>query len=95
MKKGKNISTKSADNMVNVIRELIKEELNTREQVVLCQIVNDSETNIYDVYVVPDLDHEIHGIKSELNYPLHTGDYVYVFKINNQFANSFIIHKVQ
>lgn len=95
MKKSKNRTGDSANQMVNVIRALVKEELDKREQVVLCQISKVSQDNkTYDIYVVPDFEHVIHNVKSELAYPLYEGDYVYVFKINNQFANAFIVHKI-
>lgn len=94
MKEKKKFSLKSVDDMISLIHDLIQTELSKQTQIVLCQVAQKKEDHMYDIYVVPDFNHIIHDIKNELSYELKEGDYVYVLKINNQFANSFIVHKL-
>lgn len=85
----------SAETFLNEIKHIIQNEMSDIDQVALCQISSPgANSNFYNVYAVPDEQTEIHNIPNVFGYTLETGDFVYVYKIKNQFANSFIISKV-
>ena len=85
---------KTAKSMLDLIKELIKQQLDNKDQVALCQIASPGSDGRYNIYVVPDDANVIHGIPNKFGFDLNTGDYVYVYKIGNQFAQSFIFAKV-
>lgn len=85
---------KTAKSMLDLIRELIKQQLDSKDQVALCQIASPGSDGRYNIYVVPDDANVIHGIPNKFGFDLNTGDYVYVYKVGNQFAQSFIFAKV-
>ena len=80
--------------MLDLIKELIKQQLDNKDQVALCQIASPGSDGRYNIYVVPDDANVIHGIPNKFGFDLNTGDYVYVYKVGNQFAQSFIFAKV-
>lgn len=80
--------------MLGLINDVIKQQLETKDQVALCQIASPGDNESYNVYVVPDDSVIIHNIPNKFGFSLKTGDYVYVFKVGNQFSNSFILSKV-
>ena len=85
---------KTAKSMLDLIKELIKQQLDNKDQVSLCQIASPGSDGRYNIYVVPDDANVIHGIPNKFGFDLNTGDYVYVYKVGNQFAQSFIFAKV-
>lgn len=85
---------KTAKSMLDLIRELIKQQLDNKDQVALCQIASPGSDGRYNIYVVPDDANVIHNIPNKFGFDLNTGDYVYVYKVGNQFAQSFIFAKV-
>ena len=85
---------KTARSMLDLIKELIKQQLDNKDQVALCQIASPGSDGRYNIYVVPDDANVIHGIPNKFGFDLNTGDYVYVYKVGNQFAQSFIFAKV-
>ena len=85
---------KTAKSMLDLIKELIKQQLDNKDQVALCQIASPGSDGRYNIYVFPDDANVIHGIPNKFGFDLNTGDYVYVYKVGNQFAQSFIFAKV-
>lgn len=85
---------KTAKSMLDLIKELIKQQLDSKDQVALCQIASLGSDGRYNIYVVPDDANVIHNIPNKFGFDLNTGDYVYVYKVGNQFAQSFIFAKV-
>lgn len=85
---------KTAKSMLDLIKELIKQQLDSKDQVALCQIASPGSDGRYNIYVVPDDANVIHNIPNKFGFDLNTGDYVYVYKVGNQFAQSFIFAKV-
>lgn len=85
---------KSAKSMLDLIKQLIKQQLDEKDQVALCQIASPGSDGTYNIYVVPDDSNVIHGIPNKFGFDLSTGDYVYVYKVGNHFAQSFIFAKV-
>lgn len=95
MSKNDNLSKISAvNNMVDVIKEIVKDELNKQDNTVLCKIVRTNENGSYDVFIEPDEQNIVTNIPSIVDFELEQGDYVYVYKIRNQLNNSFIIKKI-
>lgn len=87
-------NTNSAKSMLGLINDVVKQQLETKDQVALCQIASPGDNESYNVYVVPDDSVIIHNIPNKFGFSLNTGDYVYVFKVGNQFSNSFILSKI-
>lgn len=85
---------KSAKSLVDLIKQMIKQQLDEKDQVALCQIASPGSDGKYNIYVVPDDANVIHGIPNKFGFELNTGDYVYVYKVGNHFAQSFIFAKV-
>lgn len=84
----------AADKMVDVIRDIIQQELDKRDSVILCEITAQVDENHYNVYVVPDKNSVINSVPNMTKFDFTPGEYCYVFKIQNNLANSFICSKV-
>ena len=84
----------AAEEMVNVIRDVIQQELSKKGQTILCQVVNKTDDKHYDVYVVPDESEVVKNVLNTTRFDFKEGDYVYIYKINNQLNNSFIMSAV-
>ena len=80
--------------LVDIIRDIVRDELSTRDATILCQIKNKKDENYYDVIIVPDEKTIVQNVVNMTKFDLQEGDYVYVYKINNQLSNSFICYKV-
>ena len=85
---------KAADKMVDVIRDIIQQEIDKQDCVILCEILSQKDANHYDVYVLPDKNNKITNIANMTKFEFTPGDYCYVYKIQNNLANSFICSKV-
>ena len=85
---------KTADNLVDTIYEMIDQELGHTDDTVLCQITRRVDDAHYDVYVMPDREKKITGIPNMTRFNFQPGDYCYVYKIDNNFINSFICYKL-
>lgn len=85
---------KSAKSMLDLIRELIKQQLDAKDQVALCQVASLGSDGMCNVYVVPDDANVIHGIPNKFGFELSPGDYVYVYKVGNSFSQSFVLAKI-
>ncbi len=84
----------AAEEMVKTVRDIIQQELSTRGQTVLCQVVAKTDDKHYNVYVVPDESEIIQNVLNTTRLDFKEGDYVYIYKINNQLNNSFIMSAV-
>lgn len=82
---------KSANNLVNIIRELVRQELAEQDNLILCQVETVNDDGTCDVYIVPDYDNIIHGIPNKFGFALKQKDYVQVLRIKNQLSNSLIL----
>lgn len=87
-------SEKAANLMVDIIKDIIQQELSKRDCTILCMIREKKDENHYDVSIVPDNNTIIRNVTNMTKFELSVGDYVYVYKINNQLSNSFICYKV-
>ena len=84
----------TVNNFVDILRDLIKEQIDKQDTTIMCKIVSVNQDGTYNVYVEPDERNIIHNIPSISPYTLKQDDYVYVYKIKNQLNNSFIIKRL-
>ena len=85
---------KTASDLVNIIREIVREELSHMDNTVVCQVASVNNDGTYDLYIVSDTKNIIHNISSISSAKLKAGDFVNVYKIKNQLNNSFILNKI-
>lgn len=84
----------STDIMLSLVKDIVRSELDKRDQVVICKVVETYKDGYYDLIVVPDESNKIKRMYTIANYALNTGDYVYLYKVKNSFQNAFIIGRV-
>jgi len=84
----------AADKMVDVIRDIIQQELNKLDCTILCEVTSQVDANHYNVYVIPDKTSVIYNVPNMTKFNFTPGEYCYVYKIQNNLANSFICCKV-
>ena len=89
-----NNENRTIGELVDVIREIVRQELSGLDSTILCQVKDKTDDHHYDVYIVPDTRTVIHNVVNMTVFDLKAGDYVYVYKIKNQLSNSFICYKV-
>ena len=85
---------KAADDMVDIIKEIVQQEIKKLDTTVLCEIASQVDDSHYDVYVVPDRNTKITNVENMTKYDLQPGDYCYVYKVQNNFRHSFICYKL-
>ena len=85
---------KAVNEFVDLIKEIIHQELDKTDSTVLCQIKNKKSSDHYDVIIVPDTKNIVKNVVNMTKFDLEEGDYVYVYKINNQLSNCFIVYKL-
>lgn len=85
---------KTAGDLVNIIRDIVREELSHMDNTIVCQVASVNNDGTYDLYIVSDIKNIIHGISSISSAQLKVGDYVNVYKVKNQLNNSFILNKI-
>ena len=81
-----------ADNMVDIIRGVVREEINKTDSTILCQVKNIRSNNSADMIPVSDRSLILKNIPNMTKFDLSVGDYVYLYKINNQLDNSFVCY---
>lgn len=81
-----------ADNMVDIIRGIVREEINKTDSTILCQVKNIRSDNSADMIPVSDRSLILKNIPNMTKFDLSVGDYVYLYKINNQLDNSFVCY---
>lgn len=81
-----------ADSMVDIIRGIVREEINKTDSTLLCCVKNIYSENAVDVVPVSDKTLTLHNIPNMTKYNLNIGDYVYIYRINNQLDNSFVCY---
>ena len=85
----------SAQDLVALVREVVREELSSRDSTVLGQVVQKNTNGSYDLYIEPDHEIVIHDVMPLFrDVILNVGDFVYVYKFHNQLSNSIILTKL-
>ena len=87
-------SNQAVNELVDIIRDIVRQEIAGLDTTVLCQVKSKKGEDHYDVTIVPDDKTIVRNVVNMTKFDLEVGDYVYVFKINNQLSNSFICYKV-
>lgn len=84
----------AANNLVGLIRDLIKEELDKRDSTIVCQIASVNADGTYNIMIPPDDRSITSNIKSISPETLNVGDYAYLLKIQNKLNNSIILSRI-
>ena len=82
---------KAAGELISLIREMVREELNKRDSTVLCVVEEANNNGTINAYLATDMSNLITGILNPNNIICQKGDLVLLYKVNNQIPNSFII----
>lgn len=80
---------------LSFVRGLISEYADTADQTVVCKVAGVNKDGTYDLYVMPDDKNRITSIVNSSPYLYKIGDMVYLFKVDNSIARSFIIGGTQ
>lgn len=83
----------SANNLVSLIREIVREELKNIDKTSICRVISVNTDNTVNLVVLPDTTTVISNILNCSGQKLQTDDIVILFKIRNSINNSFIIAK--
>lgn len=76
---------------LSLMRGLITDYSDTADQTSICKIAGINPDGTYDLYVMPDDKNRITSIINSSPYTYRIGDMVYLYKVNNSIATSFII----
>lgn len=90
---------RAAGAMVDLIKTIIRDELDKRDQVFVGTVQQrNAENDTYTIYIETDLSNGrpavMTGIPNESKHVYAPGDHVYVMKVRGQIAQSFIIGSV-
>ncbi len=83
-------NNKAVNEMVDLFRDVVSQEIKKEDSTVLCKITEKLGSNRYNLSIVPDDAVAIRNIPNMTKFSPKIGDYVYVYKINNQLSNAFI-----
>lgn len=83
--------TTNAEQLVDLIREIVREEVGKQDNTVPCIVNSVNEDNTVDLCILPDLDTVIKQIPNPNRIDCREGDTVLLYKVRNQINNSFII----
>ena len=84
----------AANELVDVIRDLIQQELSKRDSTTLCEVVEKVSDDHYNLCTVSDPDTILHNVVNMTKFELKIGDFVYIYNLNGQLNNSFICYKI-
>lgn len=86
-----------ANDFLNIIRSLIKEEQQKQDRTEICQIDSVNEDGSLNIKMFSDFDQirVIPNIQNQSVYEFKSGDFAIIYLIQNQLSNSFIIAKCQ
>lgn len=89
--------TEQANDFLNIIRSLIKEEQQKQDRTEICQIDSVNEDGSLNIKMLSDFDQirVIPNIQNQSVYEFKSGDFAIIYLIQNQLSNSFIIAKCQ
>ena len=84
----------TSEQLVSLIRELIREEISKKDASSICQIASVNENGTVNIILPSDPDTIIPNIKNTSGYEFVSGDYGVLYKIENKLNNSFIFSKI-
>lgn len=85
---------KAANKMLDIIRDIVLQELDREDNIILCQVKEQKDSCHYDLTDAADESHILHNILNVTTSDFNVGDYIYLYKINNDFAQSFIVSQI-
>lgn len=83
----------SATQLVQLIREIVREELKDKDSTALFIVRQKNSNETYNISIYPDLDTVFYNIPNASKYDFDVGDMGVLYKLNNKPNNSFIINK--
>lgn len=83
----------SANNFINLLRDMIREELNKRDSTSVCVIDSVNPDGTLNIYILPDRSTLFKNILNASKYTFAAGEVGVLYKIRNQINNSFVIAK--
>lgn len=85
--------SKDAEQLVGLIREIIKDEIKSKDAATICSIAGVNPNGTLNITLLSDPDTIVSNIYNCTPYNFSTGDAAILYKINNNLNNSFIIAK--
>ena len=92
MGKNKN-QQRLAGGIVDLIREIISQEVEKRDNTAVCMIESVNPDGTLNVYILPDKQTTIKNIINQCRFNFKAGDTALLYLIKNRPSNSFIIAK--
>ena len=83
--------TTNAEQLVDLIREIVKEEVKKQDNTVPCIVDSINDDGTVNLCILPDLDTIVSRILNPNHVDCREGDTVLLYKVKNQLNNSFII----
>ena len=86
-----------ARQMVDAIKSIVNQMMNKVDRVVVCEIAGINDDGTYDVYVGSDILDKRSAVTNRINqtkFDFEVGDMAYLYVVQNQIINSFIIAKI-
>ncbi len=84
----------AANELVDLIRDMVRQEIKKQDTTILCQVKEKVDENHYNLAIIPDDGSIVRKVPNMTKFEPNVGDYVYVYKINNQLSNSFICYVI-
>lgn len=82
-----------AAGLVDIIRDIVDQKLNERDQTVTCMVESVNENGTLNVFVLPDMQTVVSNIINESRYDFKPGDYALLYLIKGRASNSFVVCK--
>ena len=83
--------TTNAEQLVDLIREIVKEEVKKQDNTVPCIVNSVNDDGTVNLCILPDLDTVVNRILNPNHIDCREGDTVLLYKVKNQINNSFVI----
>ena len=93
MVKKKNEQQKEAGELIELIRETIRQELSQKDRTVVCMVENVNPDGTLNLFVLPDKQTSIKNITNQCRFDFKPGDTALLYLIGNRLSNSFVIAK--
>ena len=86
-------SKKNAKSFVDIIRNAIRQELDTRDSTAVCVVQSVNADGTLNLYVLPDRQTVITNVTNQCRFDFTAGDSALLYLIGNRLSNSFVIAK--
>ncbi len=83
-------NNKAVNEMVDLFRDITVQEIKKMDTTILCKVAEKVGGSRYNLFLVPDETAVVRNVPNMTKFEPNIGDYVYVYKINNQLSNAFI-----